>query len=87
MGHGPPLGRPWPLSMQNPEGLSSQTIVEDICFWPASSSVPKTELNWSEDLFFGSSSDRTGKPDWIDSGWKNFHYLKYSSFFCYSQII
>ena len=47
-----PLGRPWPLTMQNPEGLSTQAVGEDLCFWPASSSVPKTGLNSIEDLFF-----------------------------------
>ena len=49
----PPLGRPWPLSMQNPEGLSTKTVGEDLCFRPTPSSVPKTGLNLSEDLFFG----------------------------------
>ena len=38
--------------MKNPEGLSTQTVGENLCFWPASSSMPKTRLTLSEDLFF-----------------------------------
>ena len=51
LGHGPPLDRQWPLSMQNPEGFSTQTVGEDLCSWPASSSVPNTGLNLSEDFW------------------------------------
>ena len=34
------------------EGLSTQTVGEDLCSWPASNFGPRTGLNLSEDLFF-----------------------------------
>ena len=35
------------------EGLSTQTVGEDLCFWSASNFGPKTGLNLSEDFLFG----------------------------------
>ena len=34
------------------EGLSTQTVGEDLCLWPAPNFGPKTGFNLSEDLFF-----------------------------------
>ena len=34
------------------EDLSTQTVGEDLCFWPFPNFGPKTGLNLSQDLFF-----------------------------------
>ena len=54
MGHGPFFGT-WE------EGLSTQMVGEDLCFWPSPNSVPKTGLNLSENLFFVWSSPNFGR--------------------------
>ena len=45
----PPPFRTWA------EGLSTQMVGEDLCFWPALNFGPKNELNLSEGLFFWTS--------------------------------
>ena len=35
------------------EGLSAQTVGEDVCFWSSPDFGPKTGLNLDEDFFFG----------------------------------
>ena len=53
------------------EGLSTQRIGEDVCFWPAPHFGQIMGLNLSEDLFF-CSSPNFGQENRTDFGWSNF---------------
>ena len=62
------------------EGLSTETVGEDLIFWLSPNFGPKTGLNLSEDLFFWSSPN-FGHENKLGFGLENFHSGLY-----YSQI-
>ena len=66
------------------QGLSIQTVGEDLCFWPAPNFGPKTGLNLDKDFLFFRSSSNFGQENGPILGGKIFILilvmLKFSEF-------